>query len=525
MSVKAVFIGMPGAGKTTVGGLVAQALGCEFKDSDDLIEETEGRTIPEIFAADGEKGFRAIEARVIQDALVGYDGVLSLGGGAVLTASTREALAGHPVFLLNADNDELVRRLTSSSIIRPLVRDDPEGRVATLRREREDLYRASARYTVESDGRPARRVARKVLSIIDQLEQLVVEVEDEPTGYDVVVGTGLGRDLRVACQGAGSIFVCYAPEVAKRKDEVMEILGHDHEVISFELPSGEEAKSYESITRLWNAFGEAKLGRDGLIVAIGGGATTDSVGFAASTWLRGVPLVLVPTTLLGMVDTAIGSKTGVNTPSGTNLVGSFYTPIEVLCDLGHLEGLPERELRSGLAEIIKYGFIADRRILEIVESAGSEILDHRAQPLRDAIERSIRVKADIVSSDPHEEGRREVLNYGHTLGHAIEACDPQEIRHGEAVSIGCVFAAVLAESAGVAPKGWAEEHRRVFAANGLPVEFPHGDRAALEEAMTVDKKVRDHQQRFVVLADYGRPQVLTNPAAEHIDAAFAAIGM
>ncbi|WP_240611188.1 shikimate kinase [Actinobaculum sp. 313] len=210
MSVKAVFIGMPGAGKTTVGGLVAQALGCEFKDSDDLIEETAGRTIPEIFAADGEKGFRAIEARVIQEALVGYDGVLSLGGGAVLTASTREALRGHPVFLLNADNDELVRRLTSSSIIRPLVRDDPEGRVATLRREREDLYRASARYTVESDGRPARRVARKVLSIIDQLEQLVVEVEDEPTGYDVVVGTGLGRDLRVACQGAGSIFVCYA---------------------------------------------------------------------------------------------------------------------------------------------------------------------------------------------------------------------------------------------------------------------------------------------------------------------------
>lgn len=523
MSVRAVFIGMPGAGKTTVGGLVAKTLGVEFRDSDELIEERAGRSIPEIFATDGEKGFRAIEAETIKDALEGFDGVLSLGGGAVTTASTREILREYPVFLIDVDNDELVRRLTSSSIVRPLVAEDPSGRIATLRREREDLYRQCAHYTVTSDGRPARRVARKVLQILDNTSQTIIEVAGTPQGYDVVVGTKLATDLRVVCEPYSRILVAYAPEASAFANQAFDLLGADHTISGFEMPSGESAKSYETMIALWNELARIQLGRDGLILAIGGGAVTDSVGFAASTWLRGVPILNVPTTLLGMVDVAVGGKTGINVGHGRNLVGTFYSPVEVLVDLGHLDGLSRRQLRSGIGEIIKAGFIADRRILGTLECAGESVFDNSSDALRELIERSIRVKAEIVSRDEREAGAREVLNYGHTLAHAIESLDA-EILHGEAVAIGCVFAAALAEAAGIAPEGWTLTHRAVFESVGLATTY-EGKRPLLREAMNADKKVRENQLRFVVLSDVGLPQILRNPSEDQLAVAFEAVGL
>lgn len=524
MSVQAVFIGMPGAGKTTVGKQVAQALGVAFRDSDDLIEEREGRSIPEIFESVGESGFRAIEAEVIRDALEDFDGVLSLGGGAVVTAATRDILQDYPVFLIDVDNEELVRRLTSSSIVRPLVAQDPSGRVATLRREREDLYRRSARYTVYSDGRPARRVARQVLAILDNIPHIVVEVAGEPQGYDVVVGTGLGQDLKIAAQDYSQVLIAYSPDVEKVARSAQEILRVSHEVNTFALPDDEEAKSFETIVKLWDYLAQVRLGRDGVIVAVGGGAVTDAVGFAASTWLRGVPVINVPTTLLGMIDVAIGGKTGINTSAGKNLVGSFFSPAEVLVDLTHLEGLPHHQYASGMAEAIKAGFIADRRILEILRETGQEIFDSTSGALRQVIERSIRVKAEIVSHDHREAGRREVLNYGHTLGHAIEVDDPT-VLHGEAVAIGCVFAASLAEVMGIAEPGWASTHREFFSRVGLKTTYPQGNKEKLFSLMRADKKVRDHKLRFVVLSDVGKPQVVCEPSWEQLELAFAAVGL
>jgi 3-dehydroquinate synthase len=256
------------------------------------------------------------------------------------------------------------------------------------------------------------------------------------------------------------------------------------------------------------------------VVGVGGGAVTDLAGFVAACWLRGVPVVQVPTSLLGMVDAAVGGKTGVNTAAGKNLVGAFHPPAGVLCDLSTLDTLPPADLVAGLAEVVKCGFIADPAILDLIEDDPTAAVDPGSAAVRELVERSVRVKADVVSQDLRESGLREILNYGHTLGHAIERHERYAWRHGQAVSVGLVFAAALGKKAGRLAEEVATRHRVVLEALGLPVRYPAAAWDDLRATMRVDKKARGARLRFVVLDGLAQPSILDDPDEELLRAAY-----
>ena len=353
--------------------------------------------------------------------------------------------------------------------------------------------------------------------------------------YDVVIGTGLLGDLptllgdhvrRVAVIHPGAL----RGTGAGICDDLTE-RGYDAHAI--EVPDGEEAKLAPVASYCWSLLGQRGFTRSDAVVGVGGGATTDLAGFVAATWLRGVQVVQVPTTLLGMVDAAVGGKTGINTAEGKNLVGAFHEPAGVLCDLAALETLPRREVVSGLAEVIKCGFVADPAILDIVEADPAAAVDTGSAVLRDLVQRAISVKAEVVSGDLRETVStrggtrgpvgREVLNYGHTFGHAIERVERYRFRHGAAVAVGMVFVAELARLAGRLDAGTAERHRRILELVGLPVGFGGGSWQQLHEAMRLDKKTRGDRLRFVVLDGLASPGILEAPDAGLLAAAYAEV--
>jgi 3-dehydroquinate synthase len=353
-----------------------------------------------------------------------------------------------------------------------------------------------------------------------------------PAPYDVLVGHGLlGRLPGLLGERVEKVAVIHPAGLPA--DAVMGVLG-DRRVLDVPLPDGEAAKTAAVIAGCWEALGAAGFTRSDAVVAYGGGATTDAGGFVAATWLRGVPVVQVPTTLLGMVDAAVGGKTGINTSAGKNLVGSFHEPAGVLCDLATLATLPRAELIAGLGEVIKCGFIADPAILDLVEDGDPAELVAGSARMRELVERAIRVKAAVVAADLKETGGlgdqraghpgREVLNYGHTLGHAIERTEDYAIRHGEAVAIGCVFVAEVAARAGLLAPDIAERHRSVFGRVGLPTTYGRAPFETLHAAMKIDKKARGDLLRLIVLHDLARPAVLAGPDEALLRAAYAAIG-
>ena len=274
---------------------------------------------------------------------------------------------------------------------------------------------------------------------------------------------------------------------------------------------------------LWSRLAARQFTRCDVMLGIGGGAVTDLTGFAAACWLRGVRHILMPTTLLGIVDAAIGGKTAVNIPAGKNLVGAFHPPAGVLADLAALATLPAVEYRSGLAEVIKAGFIADPVILGLIEADPEGAAAPSGRSERELVERAVRMKAAVVSADLREAGPREVLNYGHTLGHAIEQAERYRIRHGEAVSIGMVYAAAVARLAGRLDAATADRHRRILAAVGLPVSYRAGAWPALRDSMAVDKKTRGARLRMVVLDGLARPGILDDPPEELLEQAYAEV--
>ncbi|HWJ65458.1 MAG TPA: 3-dehydroquinate synthase [Nocardioides sp.] len=347
--------------------------------------------------------------------------------------------------------------------------------------------------------------------------------------YDVVVGHGVLDRLRGLLPAGAQRVAIVCPESLEDLLEPLAELLDGLDVVVLQVPDGEEAKNWEVAAACWEALGEDGFTRSDAVVTLGGGATTDLGGFVAATWLRGVAVVHVPTTVLAMVDAAVGGKTGINTPAGKNLVGSFHEPAGVLCDLALLATLPREELAAGLGEVVKCGFIADPRILELVEENDPEDLTPDSPVLRELVERAIAVKAEVVAGDLKERGGvdghpgREVLNYGHTLAHAIEKATDYAIRHGEAVAIGCVYVAELAaRSGGLAPELVAR-HRTAFGRVGLPTSWSGADFDTLLATMRVDKKARGNQLRFVVLDDLAKPVVLAGPSEDDLRAAYAAI--
>ncbi|WP_426592042.1 3-dehydroquinate synthase [Cellulomonas sp. McL0617] len=347
--------------------------------------------------------------------------------------------------------------------------------------------------------------------------------------YDVVIGHHLLGELPGLLGGeVRRVLVVHPAALATTADAVRaDLLEHGYETFLAEVPNAEEAKTAQVAAFLWGVLGQADFTRTDAVVAVGGGATTDLGGFVAATWLRGIRVVHVPTTLLAMVDAAVGGKTGINTPEGKNLVGAFHPPVGVLCDLAALASLPRNDFVSGLAEVVKCGFIADPRILELVEANVALLQDPVAAASSDVllelVERAIAVKAQVVGEDLREAGLREVLNYGHTFGHAVELVERFQWRHGAAVSVGMVFVAELARLAGRLPDEVVARHRSVLSSLGLPVSY-RGDRwNQLQAAMRRDKKTRGDLLRFVVLEDVGRPVRLEGPDPALLAAAYAEV--
>ncbi|MGE9783207.1 3-dehydroquinate synthase [Janibacter sp. G368] len=353
------------------------------------------------------------------------------------------------------------------------------------------------------------------------------DVTTIPVGddYDVLVGHGVSaRVADVLPDDVARVLVVHGEPLARLAEPVVAALraaGLDVHVAA--VPDAEAAKTVEVAAGLWAVMGQAGFTRTDAVVAVGGGSVTDLGGWAAAAWLRGVAVVHVPTTVLGMVDAAVGGKTGINTAEGKNLVGAFHTPAAVLCDLDHLASLPPADLSAGLAEVVKGGFIADPRILEIVEEEESAVQEPGTAQLREVIERKIAIKAEVVAADLRESNLREILNYGHTLGHAIEHHEGYRMRHGEAVAIGMVYAAELAHRTGRIDAALLERHRYVLGLLGLPTTYSAATFDELLAALRRDKKTRGATLRFVVLDGLAQPSRLEGPDESLLREAYAAL--
>jgi 3-dehydroquinate synthase len=357
---------------------------------------------------------------------------------------------------------------------------------------------------------------------VDEIQPLRIRVTTAQP-YDVVVGRYLRAEL-LEVLGSGAVAIVHQPTMVESAESLRTVLEHlGSQAYRIEVPDAEDGKKLAVAGFCWDVLGKVGLDRTGTVVGFGGGAVTDLAGFVAANWLRGVRVVHVPTTLLGMVDAAVGGKTGINTDAGKNLVGAFHEPAAVLADLATLQTLPREELVAGMAEVVKAGFIADPVILELIEDDPAAALDPSGPVLEELVGRAIRVKADVVAADLKESHLREVLNYGHTLGHALERREGYRWRHGAAVSVGMVFAAELSRLAGRLDDATTQRHGAVLRSIGLPTSYDADALPELLEGMRNDKKTRSGVLRFVVLDGLAKPGRLEDPDPELLAEAYATI--
>ena len=504
-----VLVGFMGAGKSTVGRAVAERLGLRFVDVDEAVSERAGAGVPAIFERDGEAAFRVLEASAAADALTaGRDVVVALGGGALGDAATRTAVRSGTVVWLDVGLEEARRRADDES--RPLFR---RPGLEELYARRRAVYGEVADVVVRTDGLSADEVAARVTGAVLARDggatqgaaptRIPVPVPGGP--YEVIVGPGLSArlgELLPELPRAEKAFLVTQARLAPLAEAALSSLDAGLSVDVAMVPEGEGAKSLEAASALYDWLASSRAHRGDVIVSFGGGVVCDLAGFVASTYARGMHLVHVPTTLLAQVDAAIGGKTGVNLKSGKNLVGTFYQPAAVICDVDLLRALPDAELRSGMAEVVKYGLIAEPELLAVVEAEGGALLAGDGALLSTVVERSAAIKAGVVAADEREAGVRAHLNYGHTFGHAIEWVSG--CRHGEAVALGMMAAAYLAEELGRIEPHVVDVHRRTLEAVGLPTSATF-DAGELEPAWELDKKYR-HGVRFVLLRGLGAPE-------------------
>ena len=530
---RAVIIGMMGAGKTRVGKEAASLLDLPFADSDVEIEHESGMRIAQYFDEYGEPAFRKLEHRVIADMLTSFTGVLSLGGGAPMNPATHKALEryieqGGTVIYLEADPREAMERARKSGG-RPMLAGDSDARWRELYELRHPVYSKLANERVQTHGFTPMGAARKLVDMMREHRVHVGGVDP----YDVVIGEGstnhvaemLGdKPVRVA--------LIHTASVQRHSDRARTLLRKaGYEVLDLRIPDAEHGKTIEVTNGIWQRLGDEGFTRSDAVVGLGGGAATDLAGFVAATWMRGVRYVNCPTSLLAMVDASTGGKTGINTPQGKNLVGSFYTPAGVLADLTTLRTLPNDIFVEGLGEVAKSGFIRDQAILSILEAHAGELRSFDGNAfdgdlediVAQLIERTVSVKAYHVSSDLKESGLREFLNYGHTMGHAIEKLEHFRWRHGNAVAVGMVYAAELAHLVGLIDQNLVDYHRSLLTSLGLPTSWANGSFDDVLALMHRDKKARGNTLRFVVLDRIGHPVHLDNPPADAVREAFERI--
>lgn len=475
-----VLVGLMGTGKTSVGKALARELKRPFVDTDIEIERRTGRTISEIFQTDGEQEFRVIERDVLGDVLSSpAPSIVATGGGVVETEESRHILEaergrGSTVVWLEATVSTMLQR-TGRSTNRPLLAGDRQEVLSGLLARRTPLYRSVADLQITTDHKALSRIVREIMSASSgqqRVQYATVNVALGERAYDVIVGAGSVTELpNIIPRGVKRAVIVSQTGIPS----IPELDLPTHLV---HIPNGEHTKSLATIEMLCREFANFGLTRNDLVIGVGGGLVTDVAGFAAASWHRGTRVVHVATTLLAMVDAAIGGKTGVNLPEGKNLVGAFWQPTGVICDTNYLSTLPERELRCGWGEVAKYHFLSGDDML-------SMSTDER-------VVRCVRIKADVVAADEREGGRRALLNYGHTFGHAIETVTGHRFAHGEAVAIGMICAAHLARDMNRIDESRVSQHYEVLETYGLQSQLPADvDQEALVRAMARDKKATD----------------------------------
>ena len=525
-------IGFSGTGKSAVGRSVARLLGWAFADADELIVERADKSIDRIFADDGEPAFRQLERGIIAEMTTRERVVISTGAGSVMhDDSLGTMLASGLVVALEAHPETIYKRLSSiaeedgaEAMVRPMLRsggsDDPLGRIESLKRERQWAY-ARAHWTVTTDAMSAEQAAHEVVRAWRKLgaaqtwrddPDLAATVTVEQGAYPVFVGWGtLERQLgqRLAESGfTGRAHIICDTNVVHPYGRAAQRSLHaaDIEMGLFTFPAGEASKSLETATVLYEWLAEHRVERGDVIIAVGGGVVGDLAGYVAATFLRGIRLVQVPTSLTAMVDSSIGGKTAVDLPVAKNMVGAFHHPMMVLADVSALKTLPERALREGWAEAIKHGFALEAPLVDFYEQHAEALLSLDPELTTEAVARNAAVKARIVTEDEREtSGRRMLLNYGHTIGHGIEAAAGYDAYlHGEAVAIGMTGAARLGMMEGVTSAEIVEHQASLIARFGLPSSYAGVAPEAIIQAMSRDKKTTAGQVSWVFLEAVGR---------------------
>jgi 3-dehydroquinate synthase len=499
-----VITGFMGTGKSSVGREVAHRLGRPFVDMDAEIEARAGKPISDIFAQEGEPTFREMEGRLCRELSARRGLVIATGGGTLIDPDNRRRmLASGPAFCLTCETDEILRRLAQAQD-RPLLDvQDRRGEIERLLSGRREAYAAIPRH-IDTSRLDLGAVATRV---VEQATSILLPVRHPGGSYPIHVGAGLlsrvGALVRQELRG-DVLAVVSNPTVADLHltPVLASLRASGSSPVVCAVPDGEQHKTLNTAAALYGQFVEGGLDRSGAVLALGGGVVCDLAGFAAATYMRGVPVVQVPTTLLSMVDASVGGKTAVDLPQGKNLVGAFKQPALVAIDPTVLGTLPAEEIASGMAELVKHGIIADEEFFAEMESAASP-----GGSWERWIARSLQVKIDVVEQDPFERGWRAVLNLGHTAGHALEQVSRFTLRHGEGVSIGSVVAADIALALGRAAPGLPERIEQAMARHGLPTRCPPFEAQEIWEAMGRDKKRRGKALRWILPRAIGQVEI------------------
>lgn len=510
--MKIVLTGFMGTGKTSVGNALSRKLGFRFVDTDALIEEREGQPVSLIFKKKGEAYFRKLEHETVKEISMLQNIVIATGGGVIKNPENMEHLGRNGIIIwLKADPEIILKRVMLEGGKRPLLEvKDPLEEINKLLNERLPLYK-KADATVETDYITPEETAQEIIEHLG-LDSQRIKVELGARSYYILIGSSILQKLglklkafrpsKVAIVSNKTIFPIY-------RDIILASLSK-HNIVPeiILLPDGEKYKNMSSINKIHEALLKARFDRSSLLIAFGGGVVGDITGFAASTYMRGIKYVQVPTTLLSQVDSSVGGKTGVNHPLGKNMIGAFYQPSLVLIDVATLKTLPRREFYAGMAEVIKYGVIADKDFFAYLKTNREDILA-LGESIISVIRRSCEIKADVVSKDETEAGLRAILNFGHTIGHAVETVTGyKRFLHGEAIAIGMCVAAGLAVRMKMLREGDALKIKGLVEMYNLPSRIPGDlDVSEMMNAMEVDKKVKAGKLRFVLPEAIGKVRI------------------
>jgi shikimate kinase/3-dehydroquinate synthase len=533
-------IGFSATGKSVIAQKVAELLNWTLVDTDDEIVKLSGKTIHEIFKQDGEDKFRQLEGKVLRQACRKDKTVIATGGGAVIDSKNQMLLLETGVVVcLEAKPETIYQRLlhdtlySANPVVRPLLAgDNPLERIKQLKAKRQPYY-AIADWTVHTDNLTPEEVSNEVIkgwqhvnkrhsSIQSAGDDLACMVETETTSYPVFVGWGILDRLGEKMKGTGmsgtaniisdeNVFLIYGALVKKTLKKA------GFAVNCCVVPPGEASKNIAQAVNIYDFLIEHRVERNDVIVALGGGVIGDLAGFVAATFLRGLPWLQVPTSLIAMTDASIGGKVAVDHPRGKNLIGAFYQPRLVLSDVKILTTLPQRELASGWAEVIKHGLILDAGFLQLLEDKAEDLVKLKPDITSKVIARSIAIKCRVVSQDERETGKRIILNYGHTIAHGLEAASKyKRFLHGEAVAVGMMGAARLSHQLGLLPQDTVERHKALLQKFGLPTDCSGVPLADVLAAMELDKKVRGKAIRWVLLEDIGKAIIRSDVPAKEV---------